>query len=261
MKKLLAIEWMKVKSYRTFWVLIALFIGAVIGLNYISFYINSEFNDTGMAIVNGTPYGFPEIWNTVAWMSSWLLYFPGFVMILIISNEYTYKTHRQNVIDGLSRKQFVFTKFYVAFILALFTVAVVFITAIIFGLAGGDHFSFSGIQVLANFFLCSWAYILFALMLAFLVRRAVLAIGIFFIFGLIVDNVVPGLLMKPFDGKPYGTYIMPLDVADKLLTFPFLRSVSSFLESPKFYACLVLTLAWITFYHFFTNRKFQGEDL
>jgi ABC-2 type transport system permease protein len=265
MKTLLQIEWMKVKSYRTFWILVALFVVAVVGINYIAFYSTSTFtaNAGQLSMIAGTPYSFPDVWNTVAWMSSWLLYFPGFIIILMLSNEYTFKTHRQNIIDGLSRQQFVTTKLAVALILALFTTVIVFINAIIFGLAGGSSFTFDGIQMIGYFFISSWIYILFALLLAFLLRKAVLAIGVFFIFGLILDNVIPGLLRtKVFNGKPYGTYIMPLDVSDSLMPFPFFRNVSKmFLETPNLTICLIICLAWIVFYHWFTARKFRGEDL
>lgn len=263
MKSLLAIEWMKVKNYRTFWILAILFLVAVLGINYISFYINTEV-DNATAVIGGTgsPFSFPLIWNTVAWMSSWVLYFPGFIMIFLVTNEFMFKTHRQNIIDGLSRKQFVTVKLNVALIIALCTTVIVLLTTVMFGLLNGSSFTIEGVEYLGYFFICSFIYTLFAMMLALLLRKAALSVGIFFIYGLILDNVIPGLLRKNFNGKPFGSYIMPLDVADGLLPIPFFKhGVKAMMESPNTYVCLAICVAWIVFYHWFAIRKFENEDL
>jgi ABC-2 type transport system permease protein len=264
MKKLLQIEWMKVKKYTTFWVLASLFVVAVIGINYISLSINSEINKTTSAVGLGTgsPFEFPKIWNTVAWMSSWLLFFPGFIMIFLVSNEFTFKTHRQNIIDGLSRKQFVQVKLADALIIAIVSTLVVFIITLLFGILGGSQFTFEGMEYIGYYFICSLIYILFGMTIAFLLRKAALSVGIYFIYGLIVDNVVPGLVRQQFGGKPYGTYFMPLDVADGLLPFPFFKSqIQAVLRTPNVYICLAICAAWIIFYYFFTIRKFEREDI
>ena len=264
MKTLLQIEWMKVKNYRTFWILAGLFVAAVIGINYIAYSINAEVNNTTSAVGLGTgnPFDFPKIWNTMAWMSSLLLFFPGFIMIFLISNEFTFKTHRQNIIDGLSRKQFVMVKLNVALIIAVVSSLIVFIVTVLFGVLGGSTITTEGIEYMGYFFVCSFIYILFAMLLALMLRKAALSVGIFFIYGLIIDNIIPGLLRKSFDGKPYGSYIMPLDVADGLLPFPFFKNqIEAVLKTPNPYICLAICAAWIVFYYWFSIKKFESEDL
>ena len=36
----LKIEWLKVKDYKAFWIFIILYLFAILGINYIGFYIN-----------------------------------------------------------------------------------------------------------------------------------------------------------------------------------------------------------------------------
>ena len=263
MKKLLQIEWMKVKSYLTFWVLIGLFIAAIVGINYISYRSNLELkkNFPMGEMLTGSPFSFPQIWNTISWMSSWVLYFPGFIIIFLVSNEYTFKTHRQNIIDGLSRRQFVMTKLFVAFILTVACTILVFLSTVIFGFSSGSSFTTEGMSRLANFFLCAWVYILFAMLLAFLFRKAILAIGVFFVYGLIIDNILTFFIRWSTQGGHYGNYILPIDVADSLLPHPFQKQTDSFMSSPNMTACLIICIAWVIFYHWFTVRKFQMEDL
>jgi len=58
----------------------------------------------------GNPFALPEGWRTMAFFSSFFIYIPSIVVIMLITNEYTYKTNRQNIIDGWSRKNFMTAK-------------------------------------------------------------------------------------------------------------------------------------------------------
>ncbi len=263
-QNLLRIEWMKIKSYRTFWVLSILFIFSVIGINFIGFYINSQIIKENKMVetILGGPFAFPQIWNTVAWMSSWLLYFPGFILIFLITNEYSYKTHRQNIIDGLSRTEFVKVKIVMAFLIAAASTILMFLAAIIFGLlTKNSSFSFENIKYVGYFFITSCIYILFAMLLALLFRRAALAVGIYFIFVLIFDSAIAMYVNYLTDSK-LGNYIMPVDVADKLLPFPFGKAqMNAFTTQPKEWLMLAICAAWLAFYCWYPIRKFKKEDL
>src|SRR5215207_2039116 len=100
----LGIEWMKLKNYRTFWILSGLYLLSIVGVNYIVFAISQKvFEDkkakglVQMAV--GLPYSFPDAWQWTSFVSSFLLFIPGLLMIISITNEFSYKTHRQNIID------------------------------------------------------------------------------------------------------------------------------------------------------------------
>jgi hypothetical protein len=265
MLHLLKIEWLKIRHYRAFWVLFSLFVIAVLGINYIAWYIKTQIERDGGKMIGslvGGPFSFPEVWQTVGWMTSWLLYFPGFIIIFLVTNEYTFRTHRQNIIDGLSRHQFVWVKLWVATMLAIISTVMMILACLLFGLLSeGGSFEFEELKYIGYFFVMSMVYMLFALTLALLLRRAALAVGIFFIFGLIFDNVLANVVNQQMDSK-LGTYLMPIDVADQLIPFPFLKSVSkSVMKQANEWICLGICMGWIVFYHWFALRKFNTEDL
>ena len=109
MLQLLKLEWLKVKNYRAFWIFLGLYIVGLFSINWIAYQFPGKVKKNNVPL-NIFPYDFPAVYQTIAWVSSWLLYFPGILMILVITNEYNYKTHRQNIIDGLTRQQFVAAK-------------------------------------------------------------------------------------------------------------------------------------------------------
>lgn len=135
MAHLLKIEWLKIKNYRAFWVFAILYLASIFLVNYIGWSAQQRaFQTEPMAEqVLGNSYAFPKVWHTVGWMSSWLLYFPGMLIIMLMTNEFNFKTHRQNIIDGLSRQQFIGVKIMMVLILAVLITLLNFITALVFG--------------------------------------------------------------------------------------------------------------------------------
>src|SRR4249919_857868 len=136
MLRILKIEWKKVKNYRTFWILLVITVGSMPAFNY-SFYdlTDNTFPKVKGQSIFGTPFSFPDVWQTVSFNSSMLLFIPAILIITLTTNEFTYRTHRQNIIDGWSRNQFIRIKLFEVLIFSVFVTIIVFITAWIFGLA------------------------------------------------------------------------------------------------------------------------------
>src|SRR4051812_36136732 len=100
MLHLLKIEWLKVKNYRTFWILLLLVLISIPGINYVIYDITDNTfgkNQKQMQeMLLGRPFSFPTIWQTIGWISGLTLFIPSLLIITVTTNEFTYKTHRQN---------------------------------------------------------------------------------------------------------------------------------------------------------------------
>lgn len=261
MLHLLKIEWLKIKNYRAFWIFSILYLVSIFLINYIGWTTQQRaFASTPQAEqVFGNAYAFPKVWQTVGWMSSWLLYFPGMIMIMLMTNEFNFKTHRQNIIDGLSRQQFIGVKIVLAVILAVIIAVLNFITACVFGNMTGSAFSTAGIENVGYAFLQALAYIFFALMLAVLFRRSGLAIIIFILYGIIFEWLISGLLTFQMHFAPYS-YFLPLQTSDVLIPIPFGKKVF-YPDSPSVTSLVIGIAAYIMVYLFFTRKKFVADDL
>ena len=262
MVHLLKIEWLKVKNYKAFWIFTILYFFAILGINYTGYYVNelSVENLPQAQILLGTPYAFPKVWQTVGWMSSWLLYFPGILFIMLLTNEFNFKTHRQNIIDGWTRMQFVSVKFVFAILFAVVATFFNFLVALLFGsLTTGSSFGFEGMENVGYIFIQTVAYITFAMFLAVLFRRSGAAIAVFFLYGLIFEFIITMLINHKFNLSPAG-YFLPLQVTDVMLPIPFGNKII-YDGAPDLWIMVIASLAYICGYFFFAMKKFTTDDL
>src|SRR5664279_580838 len=262
MLHLLKIEWLKVKNYKAFWIFSILYSFAILGINYTGYYVNELTLQSlpQSQLLLGTPYAFPKVWQTVGFMSSWLLYFPGILFIMMLTNEFNFKTHRQNIIDGWTRMQFVSVKFVFAILFAVVATFFNFLVALLFGsLTTGSSFSFQGIENVGYIFIQTVAYITFAMFLGILFRRSGAAIAVFFLFGLIFEWLLTLLLNYQMHLSPVG-YFLPLQVTDVMLPIPFGNKII-YDGAPDLWIMVIASLAYICGYFFFAMKKFTTDDL
>ncbi len=255
MLHLLKIEWMKVCRYKAFLILLGLFILSIFGLSYIVYEMVPEGGDV-LSTLAKPHFQFPKVWHLITYLSSYLLFIPGLIIILLICNEYSFKTHRQNIIDGISRSQFINTKLILIVFIALGTTLIVSLVAGIFGLMVGGEFTFSGMEYLFYFFLQSILYMLVAAVFALLFKRSGISIGIYFLYNLILENLLASLINRSF--RPVGSFL-PLESSDSLNSLPV--SLGLNLTQTSETSLIISCFVWITLLTIFCKWKFEKHDL
>jgi len=226
MNTLVRTEWLKMRKYNAFWWIMGITLLSYPGMNYMAYFIYNEMTNrpdqisqyAKMAI--GNPFAFPEAWHTVTFFSSLFLFVPAVVVIMLISNEYTFRTHRQNVIDGWSRSQFITSKLIDVLIISFLITLMCFGVGLATGLAnqhGLIHYTWDQVYYLGLFFLQTFAQLSIAFLLGFLIKKAFLALGIFLFYFIILENMIIGVL--EWKGFTAGNYF-PLEVSDKLIPKP-----------------------------------------
>jgi hypothetical protein len=274
MINLLKIEWLKIKNYTAFIILASFFALGVFATNYIAYlFIKNVMNKVEISkiLLSGSPFDFDAVWRTVTYYSSFLLMLPALLIVILISNEFNYKTHRQNIIDGWSRFQFLQVKVASAVILAVASTLVVVITALIFGFASGSSFSMNGFENVGYFLLKAVTYNMVGLLIALLTKRSGVAIAVFFVYT-IFENGVSMLLFflavkiksdSGTDLSNLGNYL-PMNASDGLLTSPldqFSGMTKSIIPTDNNMLVLTFALAYVVLYYLWSKRKMMKADL
>jgi ABC-type transport system involved in multi-copper enzyme maturation permease subunit len=226
MLNLIRIEWLKMRKYNAFWWILGLTALSYPGINYIFYMVYDNLTNqpteasklAKMAI--GNPYAFPDVWHTVAYFSSWFIFIPAVLVIMFITNEYTFRTHRQNIIDGWSRNQFVTSKLSDVLIISGIITLLYFAVALISGFANHTRLirdTWGLAYFIGLFFLQTFSQLSVAFLIGFLVRKAFLALGIFLFYFLIFEPLATGLL-KVY-GNDMGRFF-PLEISDRIIPVP-----------------------------------------
>jgi hypothetical protein len=257
MSGLLKTEWLKIKKYPAFWWMLGIVSLSYPGMNY-AIYANGykdQLNDKTMGPILQllpNPFTFPDAWQTVAFISSLFVFLPSIVVIMFITNEYTYKTNRQNIIDGWSRNEFLLSKMIDVLIISILVTVLYIITAFVIGTINSEGIktnSWEGTKYIGLFFLQLFSQLSLAMLIALLVRKAFIALGLFLFYYFPLEPILVQLAKKKANG--IGEYF-PLEVSDRLIPFPrwFIREESEWKAVVAqsnihiLYTILLLIITW-----------------
>jgi ABC-2 type transport system permease protein len=267
MLHLLKIDLKKMTSYRTFWVVCGLYFltlgfGAASGMELLKALANL-IDDFGQNInINRIPlYHFPDVWMNLIWFGGLLKVVLAIMVVISITNEFTYRTLRQNIIDGLSRTEFLISKILTNVLLSLMSVAMIFLIGLVTGMIYSPSIEISQIITDLEFFLAYFLEIFFflsyALMLGILIQRSGLTIIFLLLSQMLeliitsnIDDYVPGVI-------PY----FPMRSIWNLIDFPLPRYAFQEIRDYISFGSVITVIAWSTAFNYFSYLKLTRADV
>jgi ABC-2 type transport system permease protein len=209
MLDLLKIEYKKIIPYTTFWVIFGLFFI----FTPIVFYGAGQIKIDGFPIDFATMYNFPDVWNNVTYIASWFNLLIGMLFVILVCNEFSFKTFRQHVIDGQDKADFIVSKILLMTSFALICTAYVFVVGVLFGLISGGGSMIEDIKYVMIYFIQSLGYMSVGLIIAVLIRSSAMAI-ITFICSILAESIVRALVPDFID------QYFPMKIISNLTPFP-----------------------------------------
>jgi len=231
MIKLFRIEFKKILTYKTFWILVGLyFLFLVLGIIMAQYILNNIVNDINkhspIPLPHVTLYFFPEVWQNVTFFASirYVLIFPAIIIMILITNEFTNKTIRQNIVTGMSKQEFLVSKLQFIFLLSLVITIILTVFIIILGISNSDEqqmkLMWHGLVFIPVFFLQVTVFMIFAFFCGFLLRNTGLAIALFTLYSLIIEPVVYFILKIPFLQPNQVSQYLPVNAVIRLVEYP-----------------------------------------
>jgi ABC-type transport system involved in multi-copper enzyme maturation permease subunit len=256
----LKIEWIKLKYYKSFWALLGFFMLALLCANYFACKIYyKQLQGAASTPIHGL-FNFPQIWQTVSYISGFLFFIPALLIITLVTNEISFGTHRQNIISGISRVQYVNVKFILIAVISLCCTTMVVITVIVLGIHGGGWtISFNEFSYIIYFYLQCINYCTVAYILAIFIKKAGMTIGTFVLYAWVFEKSISGILNSAFKHN-VGNYL-PLSSSDKLIPIPFGHQAGAELTGKASLTLLVVTMAYLSAMYFIAIQKSKNEDI
>lgn len=183
MKRLLSIELQKIWKNRASRILTITYF---LLLTFLSFIASIKF-DIGpihIRLADQGIFDFPFIWHFNTFIAAFLKIFLAVIIVSMMANEYSYGTLKQNLIDGMSKKEFIISKVYTIIAFAAVSTLFVFIVSLILGLvfSSYDEMSiiFSKMDYLFAYFIKLIGFFSFCLFIGVLIKRSAFALGFLF---------------------------------------------------------------------------------
>ena len=283
MLRLLNIEFHKLKYNRASRVLSIIYFGLLTSIALIAA-IKFDIGPVKFHLADQGIFNFPYIWHFNTYMAAIFKFFLLLVIVSMMANEYSNKTLKQNLIDGLSKKEFILSKFYTVIAFALISTVFVFIVSLILGYAYSDYnelsIVFSDLEYLFAFFLKLVGFFSFGLFMGILVKRSAFAVGGLVVW-LIAESIFKGYLFWQFKDSEFNSVsenvnsimrFLPLESMANLIKEPFTRlnAVQSVAKQigedlSKDFSVQFLDIAIVSFWTFIfiylSYRLLQKRDL
>lgn len=219
MKKIIQVEWAKLKKFHTLKILFGAYMVVVpcwmLFMNWF-FKLNPQI---AKIFTQKNLFGFPDIWSFNTYCASFFNILLAVIIVIITCNEIQYKTMRQNLIEGQTKQQVIIGKFLIVIALSLLATLFTFLTGLIIGLSssGSEHFM-ENIHLNVLYFVQTLGYFTFAFLFALIVKRPALAIITFIVY-FPVETIVGNLIS-------HNVYqFFPLKVYADLTPIPFFQQL------------------------------------
>ncbi len=267
MLHLLKIDLKKLTSYRTFWVICGLYFitlafATASGMEFLK-WLARTIEDFGSEInIDRIPlYHFPDVWLNLIWFSGLFKVVLAVMVVISVTNEFSYRTLRQNIIDGMSRTEFLYSKMLTNGLLSLMSVAMIFVIGLVTGLIYSPAEAYDNIltdtEFLPAYLLEIFFFLSYALMISLLIQRAGLTIILLLLSHMIeaiitanLDDYLPGLI-------PY----FPMRSVWNLIEWPYPRyafqEIKDYLEPLP----VLIVLGWTVIFNYISYLKLKRADI
>jgi ABC-type transport system involved in multi-copper enzyme maturation permease subunit len=267
MLHLLKIDLKKLTSYRTFWVVCGLYFitlafATASGMEFLKLLARTiegfgqEINITRIPL-----YHFPDVWLNLIWFSGLFKVVLAIMVVISVTNEYSYRTLRQNIIDGMSRWQFLCSKILTNLLLSVLSVVMIFVIGMVTGLIYSPAEAYASILTDTEFFIAYFLEIFFflsyALMISILVQRSGLSIILLLLSQMIeliitanIDDYVPWLI-------PY----FPMRSVWNMIEIPFPRYGFQEIKDYLTPLSVFIVVAWTVLFNYFSYKKLKKADI
>ncbi len=232
MLNLLALEWKKFKSNSVVTLLGFLFLILFpVGIFSLKEFMPEEV-PFPILPTRRIVFEFPAIWDYLGYEGNWMIFFfIGFIGVHMVTSEVSNKTLRQNILTGMTRKEYFLGKVYSITAISLACTVLYVLMAMLIGWFHTEDVTFSQAMdcdyAPLKYFLMCMGYLSFGLFLGFVIRKGGIATFFYLSYILFLELLVRALLyfhvfnkidwLNKFD---FIVNYLPMNVIEDLMPMP-----------------------------------------
>nr|WP_294776928.1 ABC transporter permease [uncultured Flavobacterium sp.] len=277
MKRLLSIELQKIWKNRASRILTITYF---VLLTFLSFIASIKF-DIGpihIRLADQGIFNFPFIWHFNTFIAAFLKIFLAVIIVSMMANEYSYGTLKQNLIDGMSKKEFIISKVWTIVVFSAISTIFVFIVSLILGLVFSSfnevEIIFSRMEYLFAYFIKLLGFFSFCLFIGVLIKRSAFALGFLFLwfmfemitFAIAYNNLQnTALVDKVYDYFPlmsmWSLIPQPFTKLNAIKTIGSQLGVEDLRNYDVHFSSIAIVLTWTVIFLFSSYLIIKKRDL
>jgi len=279
MKRLFLIEFDKLRANRSSRILISVYFILLTSIALIAA-IKFDIGPIKFHLAEQGIFDFPYIWHLNAFMGAFFKIFLAVVIVSMTANEYSNKTIKQNLIDGLSKREFLHSKWIMVIFLAGISTLFIFLVSLILGLMYSNYNEVSiivqDLEYLLAYFIKLVAFFAFCLFLGTAIKRSAFALGFLGVWQMF-EGICYGLLKwesSPWIEENADTIfrLFPLNAMSNLIPEPFTRlsavrnlanqvEVDVLKNTSVQFLDIIIVVVWSYIFYSLTYRLLKSRDL
>ncbi len=269
-RKVIELEYYKFRHYRPFLVILGLYIFCFVlsglSIKYLLDWFLEEqktddilkhFAETGLPL-----FDFVDIWQNLGWLATVFKWIPAFVIIISVTLEYSQKTIKQNIIDGLSKKEFLASKVALVAVISAGSALLLLMLGLFLGLlyspVKGMSYILENISFVAAYGVEVFVFLCMAMFAAFLIRKSGVTIILFLLYTASIEPILTAILRYEFK---WQVWYFPVEAINLIIRVPFQRYALSFVHDRVYGQDVLVALGWAGIFILLSYWLLQRRDL
>jgi ABC-2 type transport system permease protein len=269
-RKIIELEYYKFRHYKPFLVILGLYVFCFVLSGFsikslLDWFLEKQKDDDILKhfIGTGIPlFDFTDIWQNLGWLATIFKWIPAFVVIISVTLEYSQKTIKQNIIDGLSKKEFLFSKIGLVATLSLGSALLLFFLGLFLGLlyspVKGLPYIFENIEFVAAYGVEVFAFLCLALFAAFWIQRSGVTIILFLLYTACIEPITTAILHWHYK---WEVWYFPIEAINLIIRVPFQKYALSYVYDQVEWRDIVVSLGWAGIFLLLSYWLLKKRDL
>ena len=251
-------------NYPTFWILLALhlILCAFVVFGMENFITSFEVNGNALSSNDLKQLGFisfPDIWHNITYVAGYFKFILALIIIISVSNDFTYKVLRQQVINGLSHEEYLGTKLVVIIWLALVSTLALGFTGLYMGLYHTPHNSLAlaleKVDFIGAYFIQLIAYLSLSLIFVLIIKRSGLSIGLLILYTWVIEPIAAYSLPE------HMQKFLPLNNLNNLIQFPYRDIIGEVAQESISLEAVIIAVVYILLFNGIAYSLIRYRDL
>lgn len=265
MLRLFKIEFRKLRTNKSFFIFTLIYFLSITGLAWV-LGGSMNFDNFDLNLGDLGVFNFPGIWQNLTYVAAFFKIILAIIILTFITNEFEYRTIRQNVIDGLSKKEFLASKFIM--ILAISFVSTIYITIVtlIIGLTQSSFTEFDIIIMNSSFIIAYFvklvSFFTLIMMIAIILKKTGFSLASLFIWAVVVEPILKWKVLPENLGR-----FLPLEAMANLIHEPFskITNADKIIGNTTYSTVdpidIIINIVYITIFLYVSYTAIKRRDL